>query len=138
VWFTSFCFALFLFVFITLLKYYCCYLNMSSLIINFLYFVWSITNIIRYECYAYVCNNINTTGTTCGTGTSYPTTTHGFTPGFRVSWSLVLRVVFWTLLFALLSFSICPLYCLSIYDFLLPLWCLQTIYNTTETVECGI
>jgi hypothetical protein len=93
---------------------------------------------IRYECDAYVCNNISVTGTTCGAGTSCPTTTHEFTPGFRVSWSLIFRVVFWTSFFALLTFFICPLYWLLIYDFLFPLCYLRTIYNKTDTIECGI
>ena len=57
--------------------------------------------------YHRICNQINTTGATSGTGTAYPSGAHEYIPGFsqvRVTPSLVLCVMFCRRLFVSLSF----------------------------------
>ena len=67
-----------------------------------------------------VCNQINMTGATSGTGTAYPSWSTWVHPhilvGIRIAQSLVFCVLFCMLLFFLLSFSFRPLYCLSFFN----------------------
>ena len=69
--------------------------------------------------YPRVCNTINTTGTTSGAGTAYPSGTPEFTPGgVRVTRSLVLYVYFVVrcLSFCTFSFGHCVVCYSSITD----------------------
>ena len=66
------------------------------------------------------CNKSNTTGFTCGAGTTYPSEVSEFTPVFR---SVVLCVMFCRSLFVVFCLA---LYCLSIYGFWLSILYLQS------------
>jgi hypothetical protein len=84
-----------------------------------------------FTTYYRVCNYINTTGATSGTGTAYPSGAPEFTPvfsGVRVTRSLVFCVCFVDrcLSFCAFSFGHCVV-CSSMYGFWLPLWYLQTL-----------
>ena len=69
--------------------------------------------------YHWLCNQINTTGVTSGSGIAYPSGTHEFISGFsrvRATRSLVLYVCFVDSFFVILSFFFWSLCCLSFFD----------------------
>ena len=99
----------------------------------FLYLHWCSTR-FPYEMMFVPFNSI-TTGVTSGTGTANPSEVPVLTPRFfskvRVTWSLVLWVVFCRSLFVLLSIFLSPLGSMSFFDygFWLALWYLQTFLS---------
>ena len=88
--------------------------------------------------YHRVCNYINITGITSGTGTAYSSGAPEFTPGFRgvrVTQSLVLCLCF---VVRCLFFFFCPLCCLSFFDLrilITSLWYLQTHLSTHDVFQ---
>ena len=91
---------------------------------------------LRLMTYHWICNQINTTGATSGTGTAYPSGAPEFTPGFsrvRVTRSIVM-CMFCRSLFVLLQFFFWSLFFLF-FDIriLIPLCYLQTLL-----IYCGV
>jgi hypothetical protein len=78
------------------------------------------------------CNKSNTTGFTCGAGTTYPSEVSELTPVFR---SVVFCVMFCRSLFVVFCLA---LYCLSIYGFWLSILYLQSFRGKRKCLTTHI
>ena len=81
-------------------------------------FIWDVSASFQKDLWQ-IFNKLTTIGVTSGYGFAYPSRTHEITTvvlDVRAAQSLDLGAVFYRSLFALLSFFVLPLYCMSFFE----------------------